>query len=305
MNTPLISVCIAAYNAEKYLEAALRTVLSQTYKNWEIIVTEDGSADRTEEHVQNFAATVNQCVTYNRHDVNRGLPATRNTGIATAEGDWVAFLDADDLWKPDHLDSLLSATQIEDCDAVYSGSHLYDNATWAKLSTRAPSEADLTDLPVALYSGRLSIASSAVMVKRESLIRYGLFADDFPICSNTEYWLRILSKGGHLFYSGADTCIYRQHPAALSSKTVASLTENARVCELYSQWSAIPRLISRTRPASLYSLAGRTLMTENPTAALDSLSNALRLQPFHPKTLGLWAKAFLKHNTRTRQRRAA
>lgn len=298
MNTPLISVCIAAYKADKYLEATLRTVYSQTFKNWELVVTEDGSKDRTEDFVAELAHKIPQRVVYSRHESNRGLAATRNTGIATAKGDWIAFLDADDLWKPDHLENLVSASQIEECDAVYSGSIQYDDATWTKLSTRAPSERDLADLPVALYTGRLSIMSSAVMIKRESMQRFGPFAMEFKICSNSEYWLRILFKGGRMIYSGSNTCIYRQHNGGLSGKTANSLTEAARICERYSKWNAIPRLLARTRTANLYRWAGRTLMNENPAAALDPLSHSLRIHPFNPKTIGLWAKAFLRQNTK-------
>ncbi|MBK9992209.1 MAG: glycosyltransferase family 2 protein [Verrucomicrobia bacterium] len=298
MSTPLISVCIAACNAEKYIEASLRTVETQTFKNWEIIVTEDGSSDRTEEHVRAFAPTVTQRIEYNRHDSKRGIPATRNTGIASAKGDWIALLDADDLWKPNHLESLISASHIEDGDAVYAGSILYDNATWDKLNTHAPTESDLTNLPIALYSGHLSIMSSAVMIKRASIAKYGPFSSDFPLCSNTEYWLRLLSKGGHMSYSGANTCIYRQHTAAPSRKTTDNLAENARICEHYASWDAITRRLSRERLAGLYRLTGFALMADNPAAARTVIKKSLQLQPLHAKSLCLWARAFVRQSTR-------
>lgn len=298
MNKPLISICIAAYNAEKFLEATLRTIQSQTFKDWELIVTEDGSKDRTEEFVANFASKVPQLVTYNRHPANRGLPATRNTGIESASGEWIVFLDADDLWKPDHLENLVSASHIETSDVVFSGSVEYDDATWTKLSTHSPSNQDLIDLPLALFTGRLSIKSSAAMIKREALLRFGPIAPEFPLCSDAEYWLRILSQGGHLLFSGTNTCIYRQHHAALSRKVAAGFIESARICERYAEWPAIPRLIARTRTASLYRWAGRTLLADNPSDALKPLSNSLRLVPLNPRTLGLWAKAFFRQGSR-------
>jgi glycosyltransferase involved in cell wall biosynthesis len=297
MNTPLISVCIAAYNAEKYLEATLRTVLSQNFKDWELIVTEDGSKDRTEAYVRDFSSTVPQNVIYNRHDTNRGLSATRNTGIASAESEWIAFLDADDLWKADHLDNLISTSQIEDCDAVYAGSVLHDDNTWDRIGVRAPNAADLADLPVALYSGHLSIMPSSVMIKRESLRKFGPISNEFNICSDTEYWMRLLSLGGRMCYTGTNTCIYRQHSGTLSQKTVAALIESARLCERYSNWKAIPQSLARSRQADLYRWAGHTLLKEKPAAALESLSRSLRLQPFNYKTFGLWVKAFLRRKT--------
>ena len=97
MEIPLISICIPAFKAERYLAETLESVRGQSFKDWELIVTEDGSRDGTEAIVGGFAGTVPQPVTYQRHDLNRGLPATRNTGIASARGTWIALLDSDDL----------------------------------------------------------------------------------------------------------------------------------------------------------------------------------------------------------------
>lgn len=301
MNKPLISICIAAYNAEKYLEATLRTIHSQTFKDWELIVTEDGSKDRTEDFVLDFSTKVPQNIVYNRHPANRGLPATRNTGAAAASGEWIVFLDADDLWKPDHLESLVSASHIEAADVVFSGTVEYDDATWTKLNTHTPSSQELADLPLALYTGQLAIKSSAAMIKRESLQRFGPIGADFFLCSDTEYWLRILSQGGHLLFSGTNTCIYRQHGAGLSRKIAASLIETAQICEHYSEWQAIPRRVARTRMAALYRRAGKTLLAENPADALKPLSHSLRLMPLNPSTLGLWTKALFCQGTRSRR----
>lgn len=301
MSQPLISICIAAFHAEKHLEATLRSLGAQTHGSWELIVTEDGSSDRTRGFVQEFAATVPQRVRYDRHETNKGVPATRNTGIAAAGGEWVAFLDADDLWKPDHLASLVSASQIEEPDLVFAGSVWYDNATWTKLGLRAPSDGDLANLPLALFTGRLAITSSSVMIRRESLQKFGPFSEEYPHCSSNEYWLRILAKGGRLSYSGANTCIYRQSSVPETRKATAVLSESARICERYARWSAIPGAIARTHPASLYRLAGRSLLTEDPTAALESLFQALRLQPLSPRTLVLCAKVFLRRTTRWRR----
>jgi len=294
MSSPLVSICIPSYKADKYLEAALSSVAAQTFTDWEVIVTEDGSKDRAEEITLAFAKTVFQSVTYNRHQANRGLPSTRNTGIATARGRWIAFLDADDLWKPDHLTALVSASTTGDFDLLYSGSILFDDLTGAEKEVRAPSVADAENLPVALYTGKLSIMPSSVMIRRESFDKFGPISNDFPICNDTEYWLRVLSKGGHLKYSGANTCMYRYHAASMSQKSAAILLESARLCEHYGNWAAIPRGIRRTRPANLYRWAGRTLLAENSAEARRVLVCSLRLQPLNAKTISLWGKALLK-----------
>jgi glycosyltransferase involved in cell wall biosynthesis len=294
MNNPLISICITASNTAKYLEAALRSVGGQTYTQWEILVVHDGANERSVATVQDFAFTVSQRVTSRQCKPNQDLPVMRNAGTADADGEWVAFLHADDLWKPDHLASLVSASQIEDSDLVFAGAVVYDDATWTKLGLRTPKVGDLADLPAALFSGRLSILASAVMARKESLRKFGPFAKEFPHCSDTEYWLRILSRDGHLCYSGNDTCIYRQTVAPDSEQTAAVLTESARICERYATWDAIPRSLANARPSKLHRWAARTLIQKNPAAALASLSHALRLQPLNPKNLGLWSRVFLQ-----------
>src|SRR5688500_1011009 len=103
MTVPRISICIPAYKAERYFEATLASVRAQTFSDWELIVVEDGSRDRTEEIVQDFGRQGQQPVRYFRHDQNQGLSATRNTGFAQARADVLALLDADDLWRPEHL----------------------------------------------------------------------------------------------------------------------------------------------------------------------------------------------------------
>lgn len=95
-----VSVVIPAYNAEGYLGRAVETVLSQTYKSTEILVVDDGSTDNTEAVAKRYPG-----VEYIRQE-NAGAAAARNTGIGAARGSWIAFLDSDDAWKPDHLEGI-------------------------------------------------------------------------------------------------------------------------------------------------------------------------------------------------------
>lgn len=291
MHIPLVSICIPAYRAEKYLEATLKSVAAQTFRDWEIVVTEDGSKDRTEEIVRAFASTVTQPVVYNRHAVNRGLPSTRNTGIAAARGAWVAFLDSDDLWRPEHLQSLLAATREAPCDLVFSGTEWFEDGSDKVLSISTPSEENLKDLPVALYTGKLSILPSSVLVRRQCFERYGPISTEFPHVNDTEYWLRILRNGGRISYSGAVTCLYRRHPNAMSRRAAEILSDSASLCERYADWTAIPAALKRQRPASLYRWAARSLLPQDPHGASRILQHAWRLQPLNPKTLGLLAKS--------------
>lgn len=226
---PLLSICLPAYRAERFLTETLESVRAQTFADWELIVTEDGSRDRTEEIVRSFAASVHQPVNYNRHEVNRGLPATRNTGLAAARGDWVAFLDADDLWQPDHLARCLAAAPASGPALVFGGSSVFDSATGAEVNRREM-PADLRGgLPGALFDGRLVIQPAAVVINRSALALVGGFDPRFPICNDFDYWLRCCRAGVALAYNGALTLRYRKHPGAMSNKSAALIAETAEV----------------------------------------------------------------------------
>lgn len=99
---PLVTVIIPVYNAARYIEQTINSVLEQTYKNIEIVVMNDGSTDESESIILNLQKRNSQ-IRYH-YKANSGVSDTRNKGIALAKGDYIAFLDADDVWKPDNLE---------------------------------------------------------------------------------------------------------------------------------------------------------------------------------------------------------
>lgn len=110
---PVVTVVIPTYNRAALLPRAIASVLRQTYRHFELIVVDDGSTDATEGVVRSIA---DPRVRYLRHERNKGLPAARNSGIRAARGDYIAFLDDDDEWRPAKLEKQLSA--VRDYDAV-------------------------------------------------------------------------------------------------------------------------------------------------------------------------------------------
>lgn len=108
MPAQVISVVIPAYNREMVIEAAIRSVQSQTYQDFEILVVDDGSRDATS-GVVNRLAQEDTRIKHIRHVKNQGAQAARNTGIRAAQGRWIAFLDSDDRWLPESLKVRLQA----------------------------------------------------------------------------------------------------------------------------------------------------------------------------------------------------
>jgi len=106
MNTkPLISVITIFYNAEKFIDEAIKSVFSQTYDNWELLLIDDGSSDRSSEIARSYAESYPEKVHCFEHEgrQNKGMSASRNLGISKARGDYIAFLDADDVFLPQKL----------------------------------------------------------------------------------------------------------------------------------------------------------------------------------------------------------
>jgi len=283
--TPSVSICIPAYKAEAFIAETLACVRGQTFTDWELIVTEDGTKDRTEEIVAAFAKTAHQAVIYNRHAVNQGLPSTRNTGIKSARGQWIAFLDSDDLWLPNHLSSLVDRAVKSNDDIVFAGSIRFDHDTKNTVGENIPTPEQLQSLPIALYMGSLSIMPSSVMIKRHAFERFGLISAEFPHVNDTEFWLRVLRGGGRISYAGNATCLYRQHAGSMSKRSSEILEDSARLCQTYRDWSVLPPAGKRSRSANLYRWAAQAALAADPIQAFHLLKRSLRIDPFNSKSL--------------------
>lgn len=114
MSEPLISVIIPVYNAEKYLRSCLDSVLAQTYKNWEAVCVNDGSTDNSQKILEEYAAKDNRFLIINQE--NGGGSSSRNRALKNINGQFVAFLDNDDLYHPQYLEILYTNLQNTHAD---------------------------------------------------------------------------------------------------------------------------------------------------------------------------------------------
>ena len=119
MTDGLVSVITSVYNSGRYISKAIESVLAQTYQNWELLITDDGSTDGTIVIVESYVAKDSR-IRLLRHDVNSGPGAARNTSLKNAQGRYVAFLDSDDYWMPDKLERQLEQMKSTGCGMVYS-----------------------------------------------------------------------------------------------------------------------------------------------------------------------------------------
>jgi len=185
---PKVSVIIPTYNSANYLPEAIESVLAQTYKDFEIIVINDGSTDNTKEIVAPYLDRI----IYS--EVPNGGPAkARNRAIRESSGEYVAFLDADDIWYPDKLDrqiTVLSGNQnysLVHSDASYTRTYSsQESRTWFNLKKRVKTGWVFSEL---LSENFILVPS--VIIKRDCLERVGLFDEDLKCWEGYDLWLRI------------------------------------------------------------------------------------------------------------------
>ena len=193
---PLVSVVIPTRNRAGFLPIALRSVLDQTFQDFEIIVVDDASTDGTAELRQEFH---DARIRWLRHDRRRGGAAARNTGIGHSTGEYIAFLDDDDEWYPDKL-----ARQMEvmlkshpQVGGVYTGYVVVDRNSGRVCRRKIPSQRG--NLQQKLLEDNPIGGTSSMLLKRSCLEKVGLFDENLPSFQDRDLWIRI-SREFHFDY---------------------------------------------------------------------------------------------------------
>ncbi len=274
---PLVSICIPAYHAARFLPETLESVKAQSFADWELLLVEDGSHDGTEAIVEAFTAKVSQPVRYLRHEVNRGLTVTRNTAIAAASAPWIALLDADDLWTPDHLAACI-AHACDDADLVHGASRLFDSDTGADLELRAPDAQVVAEFPESLFVNRYVIQPSSVLLAKPLWQRVGGFNPEFQHVEDREMWMRCARAGGRFVYTSRETCRYRKHGTAMSAQSAAMAEAAARVFQAHLDWDAVPLAVRRRLAAEAWAAAARLCWRAQPALARTYFQRACAAQ---------------------------
>lgn len=185
---PLVSVIIPNYNHARFLGDAVRSVLEQTYRPVEIIVVDDGSTDNSGEVAAGFGEQIRYI-----YQTNAGLSAARNTGLRAAKGDLIGVLDADDMYEPNFLATLVAALQADpEADGVYCGYQFVDetNNPLPQIENRPVPSADLY---TALLDGNFFVPES-VFLRRRVYDVVGFFDESLRACEDWDVWLRAAKK---------------------------------------------------------------------------------------------------------------
>jgi glycosyltransferase involved in cell wall biosynthesis len=185
---PLISVVIPTFNYGRFVEEAVDSVLAQTYDHLEVIVVDDGSEDDTRSRLERYGSAIT-CI----HQANQGMSTARNTGIGNARGDWIAFLDSDDVWHPRKLEIQVAFLRENPHIDLLATGHAYGvEGDWrlAELPARLPfRRISADDLLIGSRFG-----TCGVLVRKGCFAEVGLFNTRLRAAEDVEMWIRIARR---------------------------------------------------------------------------------------------------------------
>jgi glycosyltransferase involved in cell wall biosynthesis len=232
-NLPTISVVIPCYNAERYIAATIESVLAQGHPGLELIVVDDGSKDGSVELVRRLFPQVRV-----ERQPNAGVAAARNRGIALATGDYIAFIDADDIWLPGKLAATWALMQATPgCRMGYTAWQVWpcteprpDEAELATLSAEAGNTALWRGASGWIYPELLLdcvVWTSTVLAQRSLFDEVGAFDTGLRVGEDYDLWLR-LSRVTPIVRVARPYALYRIHPASIT-KTMPTANYRAIV----------------------------------------------------------------------------
>ncbi|SHE33560.1 Glycosyltransferase involved in cell wall bisynthesis [Fodinibius roseus] len=263
-SNPKVSIIVPAYNAEDYIGETIQSVLEQSYENWELLLVDDGSTDRTKEVIQKYLNDPRIKYFYKK---NGGQGSARNLGIKKAGGEYLAFLDADDLWDVDKLKTQVKVlSEKKDIVLVFSRLRRIDhkgNYLNRDLGSGTGVYRGFRALFL-LAAGTITIPNSSVIATREDVVRVGCYSEKDEVRNMEDYdlWFRMLMAGCRFYGIGETKGAYRIHegqstyssPGA-SLKLIAHL-EN--MCEEYPEKSRYFKYLIIRRLSSYFRLHGKT-----------------------------------------------
>jgi glycosyltransferase involved in cell wall biosynthesis len=225
---PLISVIIPAYNASQFIAETLDSVFAQTFTDFEVVLINDGSPDTEalERALQSYPSNLR----YIKQE-NQGAAAARNTGLRSANGEFIAFLDADDTWLPEFLEKQMEFLTQSDadfvfCDALLVGEPSLEGRTFMQMQ---PSRGAVT--PENLLSLEVTVLTSTVVARKAPILEVGLFDDTIRRGHDFDRWLRLAKLGIRFAYHCDVLAHHRIVESGLSGGTISQLERTLAVLE--------------------------------------------------------------------------
>lgn len=204
---PLVSIILPVYNGERFLGISIESCLKQTYKNWELLIIDDGSSDRSEEIARDYSRKDSR-IRYYRNPENLKLPKTLNRGFSLAKGEYLTWTSDDNYYRPEAIEKMVSALRKTGAGFTFTACSIVDENGVTVSVNRAPK-----DYHHAIWD--YDFVGACFLYTREVYETIGDYDPDMFLCEDYDYWLRIFACF-NVEYIDEDLYAYRQHGGALS-----------------------------------------------------------------------------------------
>jgi glycosyltransferase involved in cell wall biosynthesis len=291
---PQVSVVIPTYNQASLLKIALRSVIDQTFQDWEAIVINNFSSDDTESVVAAFQDPRISLINFANHGV---IAASRNLGIQKARGTYVAFLDSDDIWLPSKLENCMNAMKGTSADGVCHNEYQLRNGVRERVLRNGPAE-NFNYLKM-LFHGNC-VSTSALVIRRDRLLEARLFNEEkaFNTAEDYDLWLRLARNNCNIIFLQQELGDYLLHQANNSGSVArhfnavlnvtqshfASVRQNLTEQSMWQSFCLSWRM--RIRIATLFYGAARQAQAQGmKKESLQYFARSLSLNPLRLKTI--------------------
>ncbi len=295
---PHVSVVIPVYNCEAFIAEAIQSALDQSHRDLEVIVVDDGSSDGTAKIVGGFSDPV----FYHRQE-NRGAGAARTLGVGRARGEWIAFLDADDVWYPEKLAVQLEEAQRRpDCEFFYCDMDTMDEAgrlvekdfLQARAERRKKDKKPALDA-VAFHNLPFPYPST-VLLKRSLFLRSGGFSKSFPANYHEDFeFFARLAQTESIHFIPRSLARYRLLPSAAKDH-FRNANWPVLLSHLWQMWSGTPEKQAFLLPyySQYFSHQGKILLRAGKyREAREHFRVSFRFRPWSWKNLSRWGASYL------------
>ncbi len=216
----IVSIITATYNSRDYIEATIKSVLNQTYTNWELLIIDDASKDDTVSILNKYASNYSNIKVF-QNQTNQGAAITRNQGIKEASGDFIAFLDSDDVWKPEKLEKQLKFMLENNVNVCFSSYDIMDeNGTLLNKTVKALPKLTYNKFLKCNYIGNLTGIYNAKSLGK-------IYAPNLRKRQDWLLWLKAVKKSAKPAVGMGDSlAIYRVRRNSMSSNKFNLLKYN-------------------------------------------------------------------------------
>ena len=278
-NGPAVSVIIPSYNYAHFLPEAVESIFNQTFQDFEIIVVDDGSTDNTQEVVKAFTDHEKFHYIYQE---NQGLAATRNTGLRAAKGEFIAFLDADDIILPNKLEIQVNWLRNHPEYGLVGSGYYYMDEQGVPIEEQRPwLRAPKLEIEDLLFDCPFIV--HAILVKKEWVDKVDGFDPKLRRVEDWDMWMRMAYAGCKMGWVEEIVCAYRMFPGQMTRNAAAQKKVTISVMNKFFDQPGLPESLLALKSDVLTEVylvcAGREYGANQCEDAQESIANAIKLTP--------------------------